>query len=263
MRSLNSRAFLASLALGMLAACGGTSAQDQVVVAEEQVAKPKLGLFTTLPIYWGEGGDIASILDGESKPDWVRTELETKFEIIPLDTLEAEALEGLDRVLLAQPRPLAPSENVAFDSFIASGNHALIIADPMLTRHSEYAIGDRRRPQEVVLLSPILQRFGAELVFDESQDEGERIVTSGGFDFPVNMAGQFRAIDTDAKSACLIEDATGLLARCNRGAGFAYLYADAAILDWEGDEPVPQARKDALWGILMPLETKGGAEVQP
>lgn len=247
----NSLAFAASLAL--LTACNGGAAQEQADVAEAQVAKPKLGLFTTLPIYWGEGGDIASILDAGAEPDWVRTELETKFEIVPLDTLEPEELEGLDRVLLAQPRPLAPSENVAFDEFLASGGKAVIMADPMLTRHSEYAIGDRRRPQDVVLLSPIFDRLGVELLFDEEQVEGERILKQSGQSFPVNLSGRFEARDTgvDSRKCFALED--GLIAQCVNGKGEAYLYADAAVLDWEGAAKVPEGRRKALWSLLDPL----------
>jgi hypothetical protein len=244
---------LLAASLALLAACNGGTAPEQPEVAEAQVAKPKLGLFTTLPIYWGEAGDITEMLNRDAEPDWVRTELETKFEIVPLDTLEPEALEGLDRVLLAQPRPLAPSENVSFDQYLANGGRAVILADPMLTRHSEFGVGDRRRPQDVVLLSPIFQRLGIELLFDEQQPEGERILRQSNVDFPVNLAGLFEGRDTgEASRRCTaLED--GLIAQCVNGEGEAYLYADAALLDWEGDEPVPEARKTALWKLLDPL----------
>lgn len=255
--------FSAILAFGLLVSCGGGMAQEEQAVSEVDEQKPKLGLFTTLPIYWGEGG-MEDILAGETEPDWVRTELETKFEIVPLDTLEAEALEGLDRVLLAQPRPLSPSENVAFDSFLTGGGDAVIMADPMLTRHSEFGIGDRRRPQDVVLLSPIFARMGVELLFDEDQPSGERLVAHYDYRFPVNLAGRFEKRDSGGGSSrtCWVYD-NGLLAQCAYGGGEAFLYADAAILDWEGDEPVPQARKDALWGILMPLLPQDENGAQP
>ena len=246
------RSFLLLLAAGLLTACGNAATSEQGAASEIRVAKPKLGLFTTLPIYWGEG-DIAFVIDGADEPDWVRTELEMRFEIVPLDTLEPEALEGLDQVLLAQPRPLAPSENVSFDQFLAQGGKAVILADPMLTRHSEYGIGDRRRPQDVVLLSPILDRLGLELVYDEGQEEGERIIRQSGVEFPVNLAGRFAAKETgDPSRRCqALED--GLIAQCINGAGEAYLFADAALLDWEGDEAVPEARRQAFWQLLDPL----------
>ena len=72
---------LLAASLGLLAACNGSTSPEQREVAEVQVAKPKLGLFTTLPIYWGEAGDITEMLNSDAEPD----ELE-KFEIVPLDT---------------------------------------------------------------------------------------------------------------------------------------------------------------------------------
>lgn len=234
-----------SLAL-LLAACAAGQA------SEEAVEKPRVGWFSTLPIYWGEG-DIADQLDGNGEKDWVRAELETRFELVPLDTLEPEALAGLDRVILAQPRPLAPSENVSFDEWVAHGGRAVIIADPMLTRHSRFPVGDRRRPQDVVLLSPILGHWGLELRFDEEQPGGERIVTAAGHEVLVNLRGSFERSETaDPARSCTVSG-DGLLAQCPRGTGEALLIADAALLDWEGAEPVPQARKDALWAIFRPI----------
>lgn len=252
MRRPSSRLLLAT-SLVILPACNDSAAPGQPEVTEVQMAKPKLGLFTTLPIYWGEAGDITAMLDGDAEPDWVRTELETRFEIVPLDTLEPEALEGLERVLLAQPRPLAPSENVSFDRYLANGGRAVILADPMLTRHSEYGIGDYRRPQDVVLLSPIFQRLGIELVFDERQSEGERFMRQSGVNFPVNLAGRFVERDTGEPSRRCTALEDGLIAQCINGEGEAYLYADAALLDWEGEKPVPEARKAALWKLLNPI----------
>lgn len=238
---------LTSLLALLLAACSADQSGEQVV------DKPRLGLFTSLPIYWGEG-DIAEMLEGGKEPDWVRAELETRFELVPLDTLEPEALAGLDRVILAQPRPLAPSENVSFDDWLARGGRAVILADPMLTRHSRYPLGDRRRPQDVVLLSPILGRWGIELLFDEGQPAGERIVAAAGHAFPVNLRGRFARRETEdpARSCTVYGD--GLLAQCVRGRGKAVLYADAALLDWEGDGAVPQARRDALRMLVQPIE---------
>ena len=250
-----------SLVASLLLLCSGCSARDDAPEVEAQAAKPKLGLFTTLPIYWGEGG-MEAIIAGNSAPDWVRVELETKFELVPLDTLETDALEGIDRVLLAQPRPLAPSENVAFDQFLAGGGTALILADPMLTRHSDYGIGDRRRPQDVVVLSPILNRLGVRLQFDEEQPQGERIVNVDGRQYPVHLAGSFEKVESGSSSrTCDVLDGA-LLAHCANGQGEAFLYADAALLDWEGDDPVPESRKEALWSLLMPLVSKGSTHRQ-
>ena len=228
-----------------------TAAIEQV----EKQDKPRLGLFTSLPIYWGEAGDIAAMLNSNAEPDWVRSALEEDFRLVPLDTLEADALDDLDRVLLAQPRPLAPSENVALDAFLARGGKAVIMADPMLTRHSDLPFGDKRRPQDVVVLSPILARLGVRLEYDSEQPEGERSVSIGTLSVPVNQAGRFVAVPSDVSpDGCTIEDAAALTATCPRGEGVAYLYADAALLDWEGaPDAAPESRLATLEMLLAPL----------
>ena len=232
-----------TLLLALLAACSTGQA------SEEAVDKPRVGLFSSLPIFWGET-DIAGLLDGEGEKDWVRGELETRFQLAPLDTLEPDALAGLDRVILAQPRALAPSENVSFDQWVGQGGQAVILADPMLTRHSRYSLGDRRRPQDVVLLSPILAHWGLELRFDDEQPAGERLADLGEARIPVNLHGRFVARKAEASEASCKVEAEGLIARCSRGSGTVVLLADAALLDWEGEEAVPAGRKEALWQIF-------------
>ena len=246
MAHLPRTSMLATLLALILAACSAGQASD------EPVEKPRVGLFSSIPIYWGEG-DFGEMLDGAAGKDWVRAELETRIELVPLDTLEAEGLAGLERVILAQPRPLAPSENVAFDRWLAEGGQAVILADPMLTRHSRYPLGDRRRPQDVVVLSPILAHWGLELRFDEDQPGGERTVAIQGDNVPVNLHGHFVAKgEGDAGRTCVIED-DGLIARCRVGDGEAVLLADAALLDAEHDGAVSAQRQAGLWSLLGPL----------
>lgn len=179
----------------------------------------------------------------------MRQELERHGELSPLDTLEAEHFERLDEVVLAQPRPLAPSENVALDNWVRGGGHVLIFADPMLTEHSDYALGDPRRPHDMVVLSPILSRWGLELRFDDGQLQGEKLVKAGNLAIPVDLPGSFvpRAGGEDA--VCQIE-ADGLIARCRIGKGEAVLVADAAVLDSGADLPGRRAALAALLGEI-------------
>ena len=214
-------------------------------VSEEAAPKHLVGLFSTLPIYWGEG-DMAEILDGSNSRDWVRDIIEQRFDIEPLDTVESDAIDGLDRIIMAQPRPLAPSENVALDNWVRAGGRLLIFADPLLTRHSDFALGDRRRPQDVVLLSPILTRWGLELRFDDAQPSEERLISASGNQYPVNLAGQFVATG-DGK--CTISEA-GLFAWCSVGNGRVTLMADAAILDSE-ETAATSAQRQVLLATLI------------
>lgn len=222
------RQLTALAVLCALPACQAGAAEE-----ERGADVQTLGLFSSLPIYWGEGADIGAMIDGGGEPGWLRQVLEQRFALAPLDALESESLAGIDRLLLAQPRPLAPSENVALDDWVRSGGRALIFADPMLTRHSEYALGDKRRPADTVLLSPILTRWGLELRFDEGQPAGERVVELDGASMPVDLAGEFALIEGGEASTCAISD-NGLIARCRIGEGLVDLVADAAVLDEEG-----------------------------
>lgn len=210
-----------------------------------------LGLMTTLPIYWGEVDGINEMIAGTAQPHWARTALEQDFELIPLDSLAGPDSVGknarIDHVLLAQPRALSGPENVALDNFVRRGGRVLLFADPMLTSHSRFSIGDRRRPQDVVLLSPILTRWGLELQFDDAQDAGERIVQFGGIALPVDLPGKFRAAarTQDVAADCEI-GAGGLVADCAVGQGRALIIADAAILDQDAGSSM---RENALLAL--------------
>jgi len=215
----------AAFAALLLAACNGVSSD---AVAPRPDAE--LGLFTTLPIYWGEAPDIAAMLDAEGKQHWARQQLEERYDLVPLDVLSESDLAGLERIVLPQPRPLSPQENVALDEWVREGGNALVFADPMLMQHSIYPIGDKRRPQDVVLLSPILARWGLALQFDEAQAAGERLIESGNLSIPVAMAGELVAMGGGSGSTCEIGE-QGLIAECRIGDGRVVVVADADLFE--------------------------------
>jgi hypothetical protein len=201
-----------------------------------------LGLFTSLPILWSETGDLKQLVDAPTKPHWARTALEQRGRLIPLDTLLD--LSALRELVIAQPRPLVPEENVSLDAWVRKGGHLLLFADPMLTQESAFALGDRRRPQDVVLISPILARWGLGLTFDEDQPAGVR--ESAGEGLPVNLPGAFTIVAGGHDAVCLIGQ-NGLVARCDVGKGRAVLVADAALLESGDDE---NARVSGLSGLM-------------
>ncbi len=224
-----------------LAACAGLAACSPA--AQRQQGEP-LALFTTLPVYWAEADDVAGLLsEQEGEQHWARTLIERKRKLTPLDTLSAEQLADFSDLLMAQPRALSPAENVALDDWVRGGGHVLLFADPMLTAHSKFAIGDRRRPQDVVLLSPILKRWGLELQFDESQPSGEQRMALFGLSVPIDLSGRLVPVPAagGAPSDCqlLVE---GLAADCTIGRGRAFIWADAAVLDGEGADPALRAQ---------------------
>lgn len=230
-------ALLAGLAGPVLAHDGAQDVADP---------RPALALMGTVPIYWGETEGLSDLLAGAGAGHWARPVLERRFLLEPVSYLSAEALAGNSLLLLAQPRALAPQENVALDAWVRGGGRLLLFADPMMTGESRFNIGDRRRPQDVALLSPILAHWGLDLRFDEGQEDGLRAVELLGAAVPVKLAGAFAPLGHDAPCRLLAED---VVAHCEVGAGGALIVADAAMLDIEG--PWPGA--EGALGILTTL----------
>lgn len=201
-----------------------------------------IGLFTSLPIIWGEGDSLGDLLGKGRPPHRVHAALATFGPVTPLDTLERLGPK-LKRLVIAQPRPLTPAENVALDNWVRGGGQLLLLADPLLTASSVYPLGDPRRPQDVVLLSPILTRWGLELTFDERQSAGVRSIAMKGPAVPVSLAGAWRT----ASPACTVEGG-GLLVTCRIGQGRVVALADAEVFAAEDPDAT---RTPALTGLLQ------------
>lgn len=205
-----------------------------------------IGLFTSLPILWSEQAELARIVDDDTPPHWARAEIERLGPPLALDTLLD--LRKVDRLILAQPRALAPDENVALDHWVRQGGRVLVMADPMLTQDSAFPLGDKRRPQDIAMLSPILGRWGLTLRFDEGQQAGEHLAERdiAGAPLPLNLPGRFAPGGRGHEAACTITP-SGLLARCRIGKGQALLLADAALL--EPDDA--QGRRSRAFAALL------------
>ena len=215
----------AALAAALMGLPAGCHAEEPAPPPETEA--PQLGLMGTIPIYWGEAEGFGGTLSGDGAAHWARTRIEANYRLEPLDMLDAASLAGLDYLLLAQPRPLTAAENVALDAWVRGGGKLLLFADPMLTGESRFAIGDRRRPQDVILLSPILRHWGIELGVDEGDEPGFKVVNTNGASIPVNLPGSITVTD-EADCAAIVSD---VLARCHIGSGQVVVLADAAVLD--------------------------------
>ncbi len=241
----------AALAAGL--SCLATACHaDDAVPSDGAGDRPELGLMGTIPIYWGETGDFGDVLAGGGDPHWARARLETDYRLSPLDSLDAVSLAGIDLLMLAQPRVLSPAENVALDGWVRDGGKLLLFADPMLTGESRFAIGDRRRPQDVVLLSPILDHWGLGLEFDENRPSGHALVRIAGAAIPVNLPGSLEVRGGEADCAILVAD---VLAECRIGRGHALVLADAALLDLH--EPHPDAGAALDWLVSRAFAVNG------
>lgn len=228
-------------ALAGLALLTASGAARNVALAQETPAdaRPALAIMGTIPIYWGEAADLGELIDGAHRAHWARAALEREWRLVPLDFLSDAALAGQARLLLAQPRGLAPEENVALDKWVRAGGLLLLFADPMMTGESRFGLGDRRRPQDVALLSPILAHWGLVLEFDPEQPAGAQMREIAGGRVPVDLAGRF-ARHPEAEEGGIAQCTFGgdsVLARCVLEQGRIVLLADGAMLDLAGPRP--------------------------
>ncbi|MBJ7388722.1 MAG: hypothetical protein JHC92_04700 [Sphingomonadaceae bacterium] len=197
--------------------------------------KPRLGLMTTLPLVWSEGG-VEANLAKDAAPHPAFTRLSVHYDITPIDDLEAWASRPKHMLLLAQPRAFAPSELVWIDNWVRQGGLVLILADPALQWGSLYPLGDKRRPLFTSMLSPLLNYWGVELVLPLEVGGPASMRKIGAFNIRTVTPGEWLPKKSTAKNRCAIL-AKGLLADCRIGKGRAILVADADFLDaafWEG-----------------------------
>jgi hypothetical protein len=236
-------AFVRAIVGGLLIALAGCKP------AGPERPRQVIGLSTSLPLIWSEAGDIRGQLATDRPLHWALALLKNEGEVVPLDTLaDLRGAMPLPRdalLVLAQPLPLTPQENVALDSWVRAGGRLLLFADPMLTAHSDFALGDPRGPQRVAMLSPILRHWGLELQFDAAQPEGDRLLADRYMSLPVNLAGRF-AVGSQARCRREVQDA---VVRCTVGKGLFVAVADAAVFD--GDDA---GRSAALTSLLRQLD---------
>ena len=246
-----SRTALLAAALG-LAACAQAD-----TASKSQASAGPIGLFTSLPIFWAETADLRGLLNSDAPPHWGLAALRRHGELRPVDSLvghpSGQGMAGIAMLIMAQSRPLAPDENVALDAWVRAGGRLLLFADPMLTEESAYPLGDKRRPQDMAMLSPILSHWKLRLLFDEDQAPGERQVDIGGVAIPVNLPGRFVAAPGSRHCTLM---GNGLVAQCRIGNGHVLLIADAALLEQQHD-PLVSGRGAALdWLVARLAEAR-------
>jgi hypothetical protein len=238
----SSSALALALALcGCLAGCDRSPGAAGLPVAQASAAPgEKLGLMSSLPLYWPLGAGIGDIAGGNVPPPWQRAALEQSYAIEPLDTLApvpgtspdasaTDPLSGLTRLAVIQPRGLSPADNVALDEWVRAGGHLLLVLDPALTGEYDAPLGDPRRPVDSALIPPVVARWGLAVSFDEAQAPDVTTAGFGGATLPLVLAG--RVAITDPAAAGCVLDAGGAAARCIVGEGRVALIADAAILE--------------------------------
>ncbi|MBA4164116.1 MAG: hypothetical protein C0510_05725 [Erythrobacter sp.] len=213
-------------------------------------SRPQVAIMTSLPIYWSEGADVALIASGQGEMPWVRGALEARYRLKPVDTLGAgdgrDPLAGIERLMVVQPRALSPQDNLVLDRWVMAGGHLFMVLDPLLTGQYSVPLGDPRHPVAVGLIPPVIERWGMELRFDETQPFAVSDVDVAGIAIPVAMAGEIHPLPGSG-NGCRI-DASRILATCTRGRGRITILADAALFEFPESE---RDHRDALMQLMV------------
>jgi hypothetical protein len=236
----NSKRALAAALLALLAAgCGNAPAAPQNAPPRE-----KLGLMTSLPLYWPLGAGVEEIASGRAPAPWQRTAIEAAYVLEPLDSLApipglaadapaTDPLAGLTRLAVIQPRGLSPADNVALDEWVRGGGHVLMVLDPLLTGDYDLPLGDPRRPPDTALIPPVVARWGMQVSYAADArpeaSEGTRTLP-GGTVLPFAQPGRI-AILPEGAQHCALAGGSDIMASCLIGKGRVTLLADAAVFE--------------------------------
>lgn len=229
----NSRAI--ALAAALLTAC--SPAAD---APAQPASQPPLGLMSSLPLYWPADAALADIAAGTAPLPWQRRAIETRYRIVPLDTLspvltvspdapETDPLTGLQRLAVIQPRGLSPADNVALDDWVRAGGRLVLVLDPALTGDYAPPLGDPRRPVDSALIPPVVARWGLTITFDETQPLEPVTAPFAEGSLPLALPGRIAIAGAAGKACTLAADAA--VAICRVGKGKVTLIADAALFE--------------------------------
>ncbi|MEH6789054.1 Gldg family protein [Parasphingorhabdus sp.] len=208
----------------------------QCSAADSPAAPPadrlRVQLMTSLPLVWGEGASMQSVLSGETEPAPVYRYWQQQYDMVAIDSLEKLAEQDPDRLILAQPRAMAPADLADLDAWVGAGGDVIILTDPDLAWPSALPFADPRRPLAGGLLSPLLDHWGVELT--GTADAGALVepVRMDQYSFITRVPGALAPIAGGSRAdvRCTFHE-TGFLAHCSVGKGRAIIVADADFLD--------------------------------
>ena len=201
--------------------------------------RPQLLLLTSLPILFPEQ------LSLESKPEPVRTALESRYRIEPVSVADRASLDGHRLLLMAQPKAQPAEVLVELDAWVRSGGHVLVLADPALEWPSKRPLASPLRPPLAFADTGLLGHWGLRL---DAPDSEPRTIEAGTATIETSSPGVLVATGGN----CSVED--GFVAHCSIGDGQATVVADADLLDIDRLEGAGHN----LDGLLAELESLGG-----
>jgi hypothetical protein len=204
--------------------------------------RPSLMLLTSLPLIFPEqfgldGGGSAAL-----------TALETRFRVVPVDTVAADKLTVGPLLLMAHPPAQTAEALVDLDAWVRAGGRLLLLADPALEWHSDRPLGDLLRPPPAFADTGLLSHWGLRL--DAPEQRGPRLLSIGAREVMTNSPGILFG------AACRI-GADGLTAHCRIGKGRVTVIADADFLDVDRPEGLDGPTRDNLPALLGELTSLG------
>jgi hypothetical protein len=179
--------------------------------------RPQLLLLTSLPILFPEQ------LSLESKPEPVRTALESRYTIKPVSVADRASLDGHRLLLMAQPKAQPAEVLVELDAWVRSGGHVLVLADPALEWPSKWPLASPLRPPLAVPDTGLLGHWGLRL--DAPDSSGPMTIEAGTARIETSSPGVLVATGGN----CSVED--GFVAHCRVGRGEATVIGDADFID--------------------------------
>lgn len=226
-------ALLALVAGALLLTVGGGA--TSVPATRAPAERPQLMLLTSLPIVFPEQMTL------DSAPSPALEALSSRYQVVPINLADRQALTGRDLLLMAQPQAQPAEVLVELDDWVRRGGRVLLLADPLLEWPSERPLGDMLRPPLVFADTGLLAHWGLRMQAAEAPGPAERRTASG--EVRTRAPGALIASGGNCTTA-----ASGLVARCRIGKGEATVIADADFLDVA---TIEGAEREANLGLLL------------
>ncbi|MDO8539140.1 MAG: Gldg family protein [Opitutaceae bacterium] len=125
---------------------------SKLVYSVQQFDKPKLGLLSSLPLQGTSPQEMQMMMMMRRQPQpgqYVVSEWEQAFQIVPIEGTATELPAGLDVLVIAHPQGLPPKLQFSIDQFLLGGKPVVIAVDP-----SSQHFKRQSNPQQMMMGGP-------------------------------------------------------------------------------------------------------------
>jgi ABC-type uncharacterized transport system involved in gliding motility auxiliary subunit len=103
---------------------------SQLVQSIQQIARPKLGLISSLPLQQAGFNPMLPMARSPEPGQLIATEWERSFEIVRIESSVEKLPDGLAALAIIHPQGVPPKLQYAVDQFLLAGNPVFIAVDP-------------------------------------------------------------------------------------------------------------------------------------